>query len=142
MLKKIPQSLSPELVKTLMEMGHGDEIVIGDGNYPSASHTDNLIRCDGLMIPELLESILDLLPLDRYVESPVVLMEVAKGDSYQPKTWEKYKNSLDESILDNSGIEYTDRFSFYERSKRAYAIIRTSEKSRYANVILKKSVIE
>src|SRR5699024_8158783 len=80
MLKKIPTSLSPELVKTLMEMGHGDEIVLADGNFPGASHTNNLIRCDGLMVPELLQDILKLFPLDVYVDSPVTLMEVTPGD--------------------------------------------------------------
>src|SRR5690625_7709915 len=122
MLKKIPQSLSPELVKTLMEMGHGDEIVIGDGNYPSASHTNNLIRCDGLMIPELLESILDLLPLDTYVDSLVVLMEVAKGDTYQPIIWETYKNILKESEIDNSRIEHTGHFYYYSLRYNAYKL--------------------
>src|SRR5699024_9447613 len=104
--------------------------------------TNNLIRCDGLMIPELLESILDLLPLDTYVDCPVALMEVAKGDDYQPKIWKTYKTILKGSIINSNSIEYLDRYYFYERSKKAYAIITTSEKSLYANVILKKGVIE
>ncbi|OZU88040.1 fucose isomerase [Virgibacillus indicus] len=141
MLKKIPQSLSPELVKVLMEMGHSDEIVIGDGNFPGASHADNLVRCDGLMIPELLESILELLPLDTYTECPVTLMEVVKGDSYKPEIWDTYKEILINSGEENTKIEQLERFAFYERSKKAYAIVTTSEKSLYANIILKKGVI-
>lgn len=140
MLKRIPTSLSPELVKTLMEMGHGDEIVLADGNFPGASHTNNLIRCDGLMVPELLQDILKLFPLDVYVDSPVTLMEVTPGDS-QPEIWETYKEILDKSGEKNTRIEYEDRFSFYDRSKKAYAIVTTSEKSLYANIILKKGVI-
>lgn len=141
MLKKIPQSLSPELVKVLMEMGHSDEIVIGDGNFPGASHADNLVRCDGLMIPELLESILELLPLDTYTKCPVTLMEVVKGDSYKPEIWDTYKEILINSGEENTKIELLERFAFYERSKKAYAIVTTSEKSLYANIILKKGVI-
>lgn len=140
MLKKIPTSLSPELVKTLMEMGHGDEIVLADGNFPGASHTNNLIRCDGLMVPELLQDILKLFPLDVYVDSPVTLMEVTPGDP-QPEIWDTYKKILDKSDETNTRIEYENRFSFYDRSKKAYAIVTTSEKSLYANVILKKGVI-
>lgn len=140
MLKKIPTSLSPELVKTLMEMGHGDEIVLADGNFPGASHTNNLIRCDGLMVPELLQDILKLFPLDVYVDSPVILMEVTPGDP-QPEIWDTYKKVLDKSDEKNTRIEYENRFSFYDRSKKAYAIVTTSEKSLYANVILKKGVI-
>lgn len=141
MLKKIPQSLSPDLVKVLMEMGHGDEIVIGDGNFPGASHTDKLIRCDGFMIPNLLQSILELFPLDTYTESPVALMEVVKGDSYNPQIWDVYKRILEDSEERNTNIEYLERFAFYEKSKSAYAIVTTSEKSLYANIILKKGVI-
>ena len=140
MLKKIPTSLSPELVKTLMEMGHGDEIVLADGNFPGASHTNNLIRCDGLMVPELLQDILKLFPLDVYVDSPVTLMEVTPSDP-RPEIWDTYKKILDKSDEKNTRIEYENRFSFYDRSKKAYAIVTTSEKSLYANVILKKGVI-
>ncbi|WP_164215263.1 RbsD/FucU domain-containing protein [Virgibacillus sp. YIM 98842] len=141
MLKKIPQNLSPDLVKVLMEMGHGDEIVIGDGNFPGASQANHLVRCDGLKIPELLESILELFTLDTYTEYPVSLMEVVKGDSYIPEIWDVYKRILKESGEKNTKIEYLDRFSFYEKSRQAYAIVTTSEKSLYANVILKKGVI-
>ena len=80
MLKNIPSILSPELLKILMEMGHSDEIVIGDGNFPAASNAKRLIRCDGHGVPELLDAILQLFPLDTYVESPVMLMQVTPGD--------------------------------------------------------------
>src|SRR5699024_11918726 len=120
MLKKIPQLLSPDLVKVLMEMGHGDEIVLGDGNFPAASNTKNLIRCDGLMIPDLLDSILELFPLDTYVEESVTLMEVAAGDNYKPEIWGDYKVILEKAKGKSTRIEYLERHSFYERSKKAY----------------------
>ena len=72
MLKNIPSVLSPELLKTLMEMGHGDYLVIGDGNFPAATNAKRLIRCDGHGVPEILDAILKLMPLDTYVENPVV----------------------------------------------------------------------
>src|SRR5699024_4905392 len=122
MLKQISTSLSRELVKTLLEMGHGDAIVLEDGNFPGASHTNNLIRWDGLMVPELLQDMLKLFPLDVYVDSPVTLMEVTPGDP-QTEIWDTYKKILDKSDETNTRIEYENRFSFYDRSKKAYAIV-------------------
>lgn len=141
MLKKIPPILSPDLVKFLMEMGHGDEIVIADGNFPGASHARNLVRCEGLNVPELLEAILELFPLDTYSENSVSLMKVVDGDPYQPEIWDTYKTILGASKEENTSIEHIERFAFYERSKQAYAIVTTSENSLYANVILKKGVV-
>src|SRR5690625_3842373 len=140
MLKKIPEILPPNLLKVLAEMGHGDEIVISDGNYPAASNARNLIRCDGLGVSALLESILELCPLDKTVESPVSLMAVAEDDTYNPVIWNEFVEILENSKEENINIEYLDRFDFYRKGKEAYAIIATSEKALYANVILKKGV--
>lgn len=142
MLKKIPKLLSPDLLKILAEMGHGDEIVIADGNYPAASNARNLVRCDGLGASLVLESILDLLPLDKTVTEPVSLMAVPQNDSYTPVIWNEFQEILKSSKEENINIEYLDRFEFYERGKKAYAIVATSEKALYANIILKKGVIE
>jgi L-fucose mutarotase len=141
MLKNIPNILSPDLLKILMEMGHGDELVIADGNFPAASIARRLIRCDGHNVPEILEAVLKLLPLDTYVPHPVALMSVVPGDSTKPAIWEKYR-----AIIKNSGnkfeeFEFIERFAFYERARQAYAVIATSELALYANVILKKGVI-
>lgn len=140
MLKHIPSNLSPELVKVLMEMGHGDEIVIADGNFPSASHAHHLLRLDGQSIPAVLESILTLLPLDTFVESPVTYMATPKEDP-EPEIWETYAKVLSETGNSPVSIDHVDRFEFYDRAKKAYAIVATSEKALYANVILKKGVI-
>ncbi len=140
MLKNIPSILSPELLKILMEMGHSDEIVISDGNFPAASMAKRLVRLDGHGVPEILEAVLELMPLDTYVEAPVALMEVVKGDSYVPEIWETYKGI----IIDKEGdkkIENVERFAFYERAKEAYAVIATGETALYANIILKKGVV-
>ena len=141
MLKGIPKNISPELLKVLMEMGHGDEIVIADGNYPAASNAKKLVSCDGLNIPELLESILTLFPLDVYVDSAISLMSTVNGDP-KPEIWEVYRKIFNEKSVENNNITYMNREDFYERGKRAYAIVATGEEAIYANVILKKGVIK
>jgi len=141
MLKNIPPILSPELLKVLMEMGHGDEIVLADGNFPAASVAQRLLRCDGHGVPELLEAVLKFFPLDIYVEKPVGLMAVVPGDKTQPTIWETYRTIVRNSGERFSDFEFIERFAFYERAKKAYAVVATSEKALYANVILKKGVL-
>ena len=144
MLKGIPKILSPELLKILCEMGHSDTIVIADGNFPSESIGKNtkVIRCDGHGVPEILEAILQLFPLDTYVEKPVSLMEVVKGDTAQTPIWDTYKEII--ALNDErkeATIQTIERFEFYEKAKQAYAIIATGETAIYANIILQKGVI-
>ncbi len=140
MLKNIPSIISPELLKILDEMGHGDEIVIGDGNFPAASNAKRLVRCDGHGVPELLDAILKLFPLDTYVDSPVMLMQVTPGDNVDPVIWKEYRNIVDKH-QDNVKFEEIERFAFYDRAKTAYAIVASGESALYANVILKKGVV-
>ncbi len=141
MLKGIPTIISPELMKIIMEMGHGDEIVLADGNFPAASIAQRLVRADGHGVPELLEAILKLFPLDIYVEKAVGLMEVVPGDDTKPTIWEDYRKIVKASGEKFSDFEFIERFAFYERAQKAYAVVATSEKALYANVILKKGVI-
>ncbi len=140
MLKNIPSIISPELLKILHEMGHGDEIVIGDGNFPAASNAQRLVRADGHGVPEILDAILKLMPLDTYVEAPVVLMQVTPGDSVDPVIWKEYRKIVD-AHQDNVKFSEIERFAFYDRAKTAYAIVATGESALYANVILKKGVV-
>ncbi len=142
MLKNIPKIISPELIKTLMEMGHGDELVIGDGNFPAETYGKRVIRCDGHGVPELLDAIMQLFPLDTYTEKPVMLMEVVPGDPVVPTIWEEYKEIINKYEPENCKIEMIERFAFYERAKNAYAIIATGEEAIYANIILKKGVVK
>lgn len=148
MLKNVPSIISPELLKVLMEMGHGDELVIGDGNFPGASIASGadkiLIRCDGHTVPEVLEAILKLMPLDQYVEKPAALMEVVPGDPVVPTIWDEYKaiiNKYEPNGIKN-GFDMVERFAFYERAKKAYAVVMTGESAIYANIILKKGVVK
>ncbi|CEP40416.1 RbsD/FucU family protein [Paraclostridium sordellii] len=144
MLKNIPQILSPQLLKVLCEMGHSDQIVISDGNFPSESMGKDsiVIRCDGHGVPELLDAILTVFPLDTYVDKPVSLMEVMPGDNVETPIWDTYKEIIQKH--DNRGEETIgtiERFKFYDEAKKAYAIIATGEKELYANVILQKGVV-
>ena len=142
MLKGISPAISPELIKVLMEMGHGDELVIADGNFPSASIAQRLVRADGLGCLSLLDAILSIFPLDQYVEKPVALMAVVPGDPYQPLIWDDYRKIVQQHETSFADFEYVERFAFYERAKNAYAVLATSEMALYANVIIKKGVIK
>lgn len=140
MLKHIPANLTPDLLKILMEMGHGDDLVIADGNFPAASHAQRLVRLDGQTVPEVLASVLELFPLDTYADAPVSYMATAEGDA-EPDIWSVYDRVFTEADEAPSAVEKLERFDFYGRAKQAYAIIATSETALYANVILKKGVI-
>ena len=146
MLKGIPKIISPELLKVLAEMGHSDRIVIADGNFPAESMGKNaiVIRADGHGIPELLDAILTVFPLDSYVEKPAVLMQLMDRDVGRVETpiWDEYRSIIakhDERGADALGN--IDRFDFYEEAKKCYAIVATGETAIYANIILQKGVI-
>ncbi|MCL2059965.1 MAG: fucose isomerase [Oscillospiraceae bacterium] len=158
MLINIPPIIPPELLKTLCEMGHGDTIVLADGNFPGVSVAKAaggggsagnnggdaaLIRCDGVGVPELLRAILALFPLDTYVDEPVTLMGVAKGtEQVEVPIWDEFYNIV--SAYDKRGrnaFRTVERFDFYEEAKQAFAVVATSESARYANIILKKGVV-
>ncbi|HKL79637.1 MAG TPA: RbsD/FucU domain-containing protein [Mobilitalea sp.] len=144
MLKGIPQILSPEMLKVLCEMGHSDRLVIADGNFPAESMGKKaiVIRCDGHGVPEILEAVLKLFPLDNYVEHPVSLMEVMPGDPVKTPIWDTYKEIVVK--YDSRGanaVGNIERFAFYDNTKTAYAIFATSEMALYANVMLQKGVV-
>ena len=144
MLKGISPMLGPELLKVLCEMGHSDTIVIADGNFPAETMGKNgkVIRMDGHGVPEILEAILTVFPLDQYIEKPVKLMERVPGDNADVSIWKKYDDIV--SRYEKRGtdvIEKLERFDFYDESKKAYAVIATSETSQYANVILQKGCV-
>lgn len=141
MLKNVPSILTPELLRIMMEMGHGDEIVIGDGNFPAASNARRLVRLDGHGVCDILDAMLQFFPLDTYVDAPVGLMAVTPGDDVKPVIWDEYR----QIIARREGahkIEMIERFEFYERARNAYAIVATGETALYANIILKKGVVK
>lgn len=140
MLKNIPSILSPDLLKVLMEMGHGDELVIGDGNFPAASMNERVIRLDGHNGTDILAAILQLFPLDTYAAN-AVLMEKVAGDSVETPIWKEYEKIARAGDPAFQGFTYIDRFAFYERAQKAYAVVATGEKALYANILLKKGVV-
>lgn len=138
MLKNIPKIIPPELLKILCEMGHGDEIVIADGNFPSASIGQRVVYLTGNGAADVLEAVLKLIPLDTYAK-PLYLMEVVKGNNVETPIWDEYR-AISKKYSD-ADFEFLERFEFYERAKKAYAVIATGEKALYANIILKKGVV-
>lgn len=140
MLKGISPLISPELLKVLCEMGHGDEIVLADANFPAESMGQRVVRADGIGAAELLRAILPLFPLDQYDESNFVLMSVVPGDPTVPVIWDEYRATLT-AYEPDAKIQTIDRFAYYERAKKAYCIVATGESTQYANILLKKGVI-
>jgi len=140
MLKGIPKIISPDLIKTLMEMGHGDEIALVDGNFPAASMAKRLVRLDGHDMPGLLEAVLEFFPLDAYVDKAAAIMAVVPGDTYVPKMPGIFRDII-ATHDSNAQIEEMERFAFYQRAKNAYAIVATGEIAQYANIILIKGIV-
>ncbi|XP_064382030.1 fucose mutarotase-like [Halichondria panicea] len=146
-LKTIPRILSPELLTVLARMGHGDEIVLADANFPSASVSKcgpELIRADGHGIPSLLKGVMQLLPLDTYTAAPVLLMDLVPSDkmkALKTPVWDEYKKIINQAEGKIIEIELLERFAFYERAKNAFAVVATGEGALYGNIILKKGVL-
>ena len=141
MLKGIPDSISPDLMHALMNMGHGDEIVLADAHFPASSHAQRLIRADGLRLSTLLSSIMKFFPIDTFVEDHAVVMQVVDPKLDEPSIWDQFLQILSKSEGDWVSLTPIERFSFYNRSKSAYAVVATGETDFYANLILKKGVV-
>lgn len=141
MLKGIPKVLSPELMCILMEMGHGDELVLADGHFPATSHARRLVRADGHGVPEILEAVLQFLPLDTFVETPAAVMQPVDDNAAAPPIWQDYRDLMTAAEGRDVPLEFVERFAFYERARQAFAIVATGETAVYANLILKKGVV-
>ena len=135
MLKGISPVVSPDLLKTLAEMGHGDEIVIADAYFPGHTFNSRVLRADGLDADQLLAGIIPLFELDAYA-TPVIMMEAVPGDTLDPAVEARYRKALGYEGV----IERVERFAFYERAKKAYAVVLSGEIAQYGNIILKKGV--
>jgi len=140
MLIGISPLLSPELLAVLYRMGHGDEIVLADAHFPGESFNSRVLRADGLRVPELLEAILPLFALDAYVDAPVMMMAAVPGDTLDPTVEESYRAAIDKTWPNTPPIARIERFAFYERTKKAFAVVMTGETAKYGNIILKKGV--
>lgn len=139
MLKGISPAVSPDLLMTIAEMGHGDEIVLADAHFPGHSISANVLRADGVNIPTLLAGILPLFELDSYVDAPLAMMAAVEGDELDPGVEASYRSVIDQHA-EGAAIERVERFAFYERAMDAYAVVMTGETAKYGNIILKKGV--
>ncbi len=141
MLRNIPRILPPELVKCMMEMGHSDMLVIADAGFPGTAHAKRMIRMDGILIPDLLDAVLQLFPLDYFVPNPVRLMKNLPTEPV-PEIWETYRELLAKYDQDNAfkEFEFIDRLPFYEEAEKAFVVVQTGDTSRYANIILQKGI--
>lgn len=146
MLNNISKLLTGDILKVLSDMGHGDEIIIADANFPGETMTQRLIRVPGTDVASVYEAIFELFPLDaEYTEHPACVMEITEGDRKKgipvPATWGDYENILHKRYPELK-LGKIERYAFYERTKKAYAVIITGEERIYGNLLLKKGIVE
>jgi L-fucose mutarotase len=141
MLRNIPPILSPDLLWTLRAMGHGDEIVIVDANFPATALGKRCHRLDGLTATRVLEAVVSVLPLDRFVMNPALVMEVVDDPNVVPQIVEDFQSIISTGVDNLVILDKLERFEFYDRARSAFAIIQTGETRLYGNIILKKGVI-
>jgi L-fucose mutarotase len=139
MLKGIAPCVSPDLLKLLAEMGHGDELVLADAHFPGNSMNSRVLRADGLKIDVLLNGILPLFELDSYAP-PLAMMAAVPGDQLDPAVEASYMNVVRRHVPLAQAPERVERFAFYERAKQAFAVVMTGETAKYGNIIIKKGV--
>lgn len=139
MLKGIHPAISPELLKVLAEMGHGDEIVLADAHFPGHTVNPRVLRADGLDIATLLDAILTLFELDSYAD-PLVMMAAVAGDQLDPAVEKRYMAAVTRHVPSAKPPVRIDRFAFYDRAKAAFAVVMTGETAKYGNLLLKKGV--
>lgn len=140
MLKGISPIISPKLLEVLSRMGHGDEIILADAHFPGESFNQNVLRADGISVPDLLEAILPLFELDAYVPAPISMMAAVKGDELDPSVEEAYLKAIHKTNPDVAPIERIARFDFYDKTRGAFAVVMTGETAKYGNILLKKGV--
>jgi L-fucose mutarotase len=141
MLIGIAPCISADLLSVLYRMGHGDEIVLADAFFPGDSFNARVVRADGIRIPALLDGILSLINLDAYVDAPVVMMQPTPGDELDLTVEASYRAQIEKHWPRTPPVERMERFAFYERAKKAFAVVMTGETVKYGNIILKKGVI-
>lgn len=142
MLKGIHPVISPELLKTLAEMGHGDEIVLCDAHFPAHQLHHNVIRADGIDVATLLSAISPLFEYDQYVEAPLIMMSAVAGDVLDSSVEARYLEAIKSAVGQVPHLQRIDRFAFYDRAQTAYALVVSGELAKYGNIILKKGVTQ
>ncbi len=141
MLIGLDPLLSPDLLHILRAMGHGDEIVVADANYPGASSSERVVRLDGIPASDAIRAILSVMPLDSFVEEAAISMQNAAEPDRLPDVVAEFQTIVDEVADAPSKIVQCERFAFYERAKLAFAVVQTGETRHFGNLILKKGVL-
>ncbi len=141
MLRNIDPILSPDLLHALRAMGHGDEIVIADANFPGTSTGPDCIRADGSTASEVLRAVLSVMPLDTFVTDPALTMQVVGDPDAIPEAVADFQDIIDATADNPAKVQGLERFAFYARAANAFTIVQTGERRLYGNIILKKGVI-
>lgn len=141
MLVGISPLIGPDLLATLCKMGHGDEIVLADAHFPACSLGPPVIRADGIAITPLLDGIARLFPLDTYVEHPIGMMAAVPGDTLDPAVEANYRTAIEAHQPGMARVQRIERFAFYERAAKAFAVVATGDLAKYGNIILAKGLV-
>ncbi|MGO4915217.1 RbsD/FucU family protein [Pseudogemmobacter sp. W21_MBD1_M6] len=141
MLRNVPAILSPDLLHALRAMGHGDDIVIADANFPAESAGPKCIRLDGVSASDALRAILTVMPLDSFVPDPALTMQVVGNPDAVPDVVADFQRIINEAADTPAPLGQLERFAFYDRARTAFAVVQTGETRLYGNIILKKGVI-
>lgn len=141
MLRNIPSILSPDLLWSLRAMGHGDDLVIADANFPATALGARCHRLDGVTATDVLQAVLTVLPLDQFVPNPAVVMEVVDDPNAVPPIVAQFQDIMTTTADNPTALDKLERFAFYDRAKSAFAIVQTGETRLYGNIILKKGVL-
>jgi L-fucose mutarotase len=141
MLKNLSPLHTPELLHTLASMGHGDDLAIVDAHFPAVSMAQRLVRLDGIGAPAALEACLRLIPLDSFVDEPALRMEVVNDPNEIPDVQKDFQKIIDREEGKHVPLGRIERYGFYERAKKAYAIVATGEQRPYGCVLIKKGVV-
>lgn len=141
MLKGIDPILGPDLLSTLRAMGHGDDIVIVDTNYPAASSGLPVVRLDGIPAPRVLDAVLSVMPLDDFVPEAAWRMQVVGDPAAEQPIFDEFRKVIARREGERFGLAALERFAFYEKARGAYAVIVSGERRLYGNIILKKGIV-
>lgn len=141
MLIGIPNALTPDLLRHLRAMGHGDELVIADANFPAEACAARIERLAGVSATEALKAILTVMPLDSFVDHPARTMQVVGDPEAVPDIVEEFQKIIDETADNPARVSSVERHAFYEEARKTYCIVQTSETRFYGNIILQKGVV-
>ena len=141
MLKLIHPAISPDLMAVMMQMGHGDELVLADANFPADANAQRIVRADGIDLETLLPAILKFFPIDTFVPDQAMVMEPVDPKASEPVIWATFRQDLQSAERRVVALTKIERFEFYERTRQAYAIVATGSRAFYSNIILKKGVV-